>query len=260
VLTFHGGDVNAWPDRNADRLDDLRAAVRHASLVTAVSGELATRLEAITGVAALVLPLGSDHRALGRLKMPREEARRMLDLVDDRIVVLFVGNLLAAKGVRELVDALLMASDRFLGVFVGDGPLSGYGSIDPRGRRSVLYRGARPHVEIARYMSAADVLVLPSYSEGLPTVLVEAGSLGLPVIASPVGGIPALLGDDRGTILRDVSAKAIGEALANFEASPLAAHAVADRLREHVLARHDVDVNAHILLERYDSLGSIVRP
>ena len=112
------------------------------------------------------------------------------------------------------------SGEPFLGVFVGDGPERGYGADDPRGSGRLDYRGARPHEEIARYMSAADVLLLPSRSEGLPTVLVEAGSLGLPVIASGVGGIPALLGDDRGTILREVSAAAIGEALAEFRDTP----------------------------------------
>jgi teichuronic acid biosynthesis glycosyltransferase TuaC len=259
VLTFHGGDVNVWPDENPDRLDDLRAAVRHASLVTAVSGELVARLAALTGVMGLLLPVGSDHRSLARLGMERDEARRALDLVDDRIVVLFVGNLLAAKGVRELVDALLMAGDGFLGVLVGDGPLRGYGSGDSRSR-SVQYRGPVQHDEIARYMSAADVLVLPSHTEGLPSVLVEAGSVGLPVIASRVGGIPALLGDDRGTILREVSPEGIGEALAAFAAARPAARAAAARLREHVLAGHDVDVNARILADHYGRLGSSSPP
>ena len=43
--------------------------------------------------------------------------------------------------------------------------------------------------------AAADVLVLPTYSEGMPSVLVEAGWVGVPIVASAVGGIPELLGD-----------------------------------------------------------------
>jgi teichuronic acid biosynthesis glycosyltransferase TuaC len=107
---------------------------------------------------------------------------------------------------------------------------------------------------VARYMSAADVLVLPSYHEGLGTVLVEAGSLGLPVIASAVGGIPGLIGSDRGVLLDEVSSAAIGAALNEFEGGRSAANAAAERLRTFVLAKHDVDLNAERLVEIYQSL------
>ena len=133
ALTFHGSDLNTWPDRHPDRVSDLRTAIRAASLVVAVSSALATRVEEIADVSPLVLPLGSDHRALAASAIPREEARMRLGLTDDRIVVLFVGNLLEAKGMRELVDAILPLGDRFVGLFVGDGPLAGYGLDDPRG-------------------------------------------------------------------------------------------------------------------------------
>ena len=120
--------------------------------------------------------------------------------------------------------------DRFIGVFVGDGPEAGYRSQEPSSRGRLDYRGARPHSEIATFMSAADVLVLPSHREGLPTVLVEAGSIGLPVIATAVGGIPGLLGHDRGILIPDPSAESIQEALAAFAADRPAAAAAADRL------------------------------
>ena len=104
-----------------------------------------------------------------------------------------------------------------------------------------------------RFMSAADVLVLPSYGEGLPTVLVEAGSISLPVIASAVGGIPELLGEDRGALLPSVSAPSIATAITSFAADRPKAMVAAERLREHVRAGYDVSTNAQQLLAHYRS-------
>jgi teichuronic acid biosynthesis glycosyltransferase TuaC len=253
VLTFHGSDLDTWPDQHPDRVADLRTAAREARAIITVSAALAARAREVTGVDAIHLPLGSNHRSLAALALPREVARAQLGLVDDRIIVLFVGRLLAAKGVRELVDAILPRGDRFLGVLVGDGPERGYGRADGRSAGCLRYAGLRPHDAVARYMSAADVLVLPSHHEGLGTVLVEAGSLGLPVIASAVGGIPSLIGADRGVLLDEISSSAIGAALDEFELGRTAASAAAARLRAFVLAEHDVDTNAGRLLEIYRS-------
>jgi teichuronic acid biosynthesis glycosyltransferase TuaC len=256
ILTFHGSDMNTWPDEHPERLPDLRSAAREAGAIIAVSAALARRVEAVTGVAAVHLPIGCDHRALASRAMPRPEVRRLLGIPEDRIVVLFVGNLLVSKGVRELADAVLGLGDPLLGVFVGSGPEIGYG-VDATGAAGRLdYRGARPHEEIARYMSAADVLILPSYREGLPTVLVEAGSLRLPVIANGVGGIPELLGRDRGAILGEVSSEAIADALTVFVTHRVEADVAARRLHEHVVAAYDVDTNATRLLEIYRSVSA----
>jgi teichuronic acid biosynthesis glycosyltransferase TuaC len=251
VLTFHGGDLYSWPDAHPDRLDDLRTAAREARAVIAVSEALAARARDVTGVAALHLPLGSDHRALAASLIPRDQARDELGLPAGRRIALFLGNLLEAKGVHELVDAVLPRRERWLAVLVGDGPERGYGTADARASGAVEYRGPQPHSEVARYLCAADVLVLPSRSEGLPTVLVEAGSVGLPVIASAVGGIPDLLAEGRGALLGDVSSGAVGEALDAFALDPRPAEAAAARLRAHVLAHHDVDANAARLLTVY---------
>jgi teichuronic acid biosynthesis glycosyltransferase TuaC len=256
ILTFHGTDMNSWPDEHPERLAELRTAVGEASAVIAVSAALAERVKAVTGVEAIHLPIGSDHRALRASALPRTEARRVLGLPEDRVIVLFIGNLKPTKGVRELADAVLAIGHPFMGVFVGDGPEAGYGASDGLAGGGLVYVGSRPHADVARYLSAADVLVLPSYTEGLPTVIVEAGSLGLPVIASAVGGIPELLGDDRGTILPDVSSGSIVAALRSFLADRERAAAAAGRLRDHVVDRYDVDRNAARLVELYRAAES----
>lgn len=254
VLTFHGSDLNTWPDRHPDRVEDLRTAVREAAAVFTVSRALAGRLASLTGVEAVSLPIGSDHRAIDGAAVPRLEARRMLGLSPDAIVALFVGHLVPAKGVREFVAAVLALGDPFTGVLVGSGPEARFGMDDPAARRRISYVGARPHDEVIRYMAAADVIVLPSYGEGLPTVLVEAGSIGLPVIASAVGGVPELLGDGRGVILPAVSTEDVRSALAEFAARRERAAEAASRLRVHVHAEYDVDINAARLVGHYRAI------
>jgi teichuronic acid biosynthesis glycosyltransferase TuaC len=256
VLTFHGSDLNTWPDRHPDRLEDLRTAVRDAAAVFAVSGALADRLRALTGVEAVHLPIGSDHAAIAAAALPRLEARRALGLPADRLIALFVGRLVREKGVRELVSAILALGDPFVGVLVGAGPESGFGSDDPRASGRLVYAGVRSHDEVVKFMAASDVLVLPSYGEGLPTVLVEAGSVGLPVVASAVGGIPELLSEGRGTVLSEVAVGSIAAALSTLRADPAQGRDAAARLREHVLAAYDVDRNAVALIAHYRSVAS----
>ena len=105
-------------------------------------------------------------------------------------------------------------------------------------------------------MAAADVLVLPSYSEGLPTVLVEAGSIGVPVIASAVGGIPELLAGGRGAVLPNVSVGAVTGALTAFLATRASAQEAAYRLQAHVHEGYDVDRNAERLAARYREIAA----
>jgi len=256
VLTFHGSDMNSWPDEYPERVADLRSAVGRAGAVFAVSEALAKRVHDVTGVTPVHLPLGSDHRSLVAGAMPRADARALLGLSMDAVVVLFVGNLKPTKGVRELADAILSVGRPFVGVIVGSGSEQGYGLDDARAPGLLEYRGPQAHEDVIRYMSAADVLVLPSHTEGLPTVLVEAGSLGLPVIASAVGGIPELLGPDRGAILPEVSPESIAAALTHFADHRGEAETAAGRLRELVLRDYDVDTNAARLLEWYRSVAA----
>ena len=71
-----------------------------------------------------------------------------------------------------------------------------------------------------------------------------------------MGGIPELLDGERGTILPEVSSRAVVDALRAFRADPGSAAASAARLRQRVLEAYDVDRNAAVLIDIYRAAGA----
>ena len=140
---------------------------------------------------------------IGAHLKPEEFYYREDTCQSDALKLLFVGSLIPRKGLPILFDSLLQLRSRGTPVqltIVGSGPLEQplrtlagdlgiIGQIDFEGH--VSNRG-----ELFRLYQQSDILVLPSYSEGFPRVIVEAMSQGLPVIATKVGGIPHRLGDE----------------------------------------------------------------
>lgn len=251
VVTVHGYDATSWPAAHAGRLDEYRSTLRDAAAVIAVSGAIARRVADLAGVRAVTLALGVDHAALRALAVPRAQARRELGLPEDRSIVLFGARNVAHKGLAEFVEAALSLGEGFLAVVIGDGALAGFRADEGREHDRLRYHGAQDRSGVVRHMCAADMLVLPSYQEGLPTVLVEAGSLGLPVIATAVDGTPELLAGEAGTLIPPKDATAIATAVRALAADPTAAAARADVLRRRVEADYDVDRNAARLVELY---------
>lgn len=250
VVTVHGSDINTWPAAHPRQLPSVVAALREADALVAVSGALAARAEAVCGRRPEVLPIGVDTAALAPARPEeRAAARAALGLRDEDMAVAYVGRLTAPKGAGRLVDAMAMAPARARLVLAGDGPLLGHGAGD-----RVRYLGARGREGVAALLQAADVLVLASDGEGMPTVLVEAGAAGVPVIASAVGGIPELLADGRGTLLADTRPATIAAAIARLADEAKAAATAARALRDHVLEHYDAGTNAGRLLARYREL------
>ncbi len=112
--------------------------------------------------------------------------------------LLFVGNLSERKGVTDLLKALGRPGFEDLPlelVFAGDGDIAGYqAKANALGlEKNVRFTGWVGQAEVAELMAQADLLVLPSYDEGLPLVILEALGNGVAVVCTPVGEIPSVL-------------------------------------------------------------------
>jgi glycosyltransferase involved in cell wall biosynthesis len=201
VVKVHGTDVN----------DVLRRPlVRHiaslvlpeADAIVAVSRPLASELEHLGVPRERIHLVNNGVDASLFAATERARARHLLGLPQDERVLLFVGRLEERKGIFDLLDAFERVRRRIDSrlVLVGDGAATARVRAAARGGR-VRVVGARPHDEVARWMAASDLLVLPSWMEGTPNVVLEALASGRPVVATRVGGTPDVLSDDRAGIL-----------------------------------------------------------
>jgi glycosyltransferase involved in cell wall biosynthesis len=164
----------------------------------------------------------SRFAATPEMKQRAAELRRRLGIPEQAPVALFVGRFTCDKGIPELMQAFVRLDDQFpdlrlllVGCFEDGDPLP----FEVRRRlettERVILAGAvndtRP------YYAIADVLVLPSHREGLPTVILEAQAAGKPVIGASATGIVDLLVDgETGLVFPVGDVTALAEALAKL--------------------------------------------
>jgi phosphatidyl-myo-inositol dimannoside synthase len=194
-----------------------RVIVRSASVVSHVSGVLAERYPPAQGTPTLrysSIRLHESDFAATPLSTERANGKR----------ILFVGSLEAKyKGLGTLLEAVptIAAAHRDLQVtVVGDGRLRPvYEARCSELALPVKFVGAVPTPQaVQQHMDAATVLVLPSFTEGMPRVLIEALARGLPAIASRVGGTAELLPED--ALFDAGDADALSERVISLLASP----------------------------------------
>jgi len=134
--------------------------------------------------------------------------------------ITFVGRLDPVKGVSYLLEAIKKLDESGLKInllVVGEGcELANLKklTLDLGLSEKVFFAGARPHNEIALWMNACDVFVLPSFDEGWPTVFFEAMACGKPIVATNVGGSPEVIkSTDFGFLVPPGNSTALAEAI-----------------------------------------------
>ena len=126
---------------------------------------------------------------------------------------LFVGRYDKVKGIEELNEAISgLSGEKFEFHFVGPFPQE-----MRLANRQVTYHGyVKEMNRIKKLMDQMDVVVLPSFSEGMPNVVLEGISRGLAVIATDVGAVSQMVNGDNGILLQQTRADKIKEAMLAF--------------------------------------------
>lgn len=222
VLVAHGSDLNVYARSSALGRALARFALRRAARIVAVSSALREAIVEEFGAdrrKVEVVPMGVDGDLFvrrGDRDASRAAARRRLGLDPDAPALLFVGDLSEEKGAGELI-ACWRSLERDFPLelwLVGGGALprslaNGDGTA-PAAARGLRFAGRRPQEELVLWYEAADLFVLPSRAEGSPVSVMEALSLGVPVVATRVGGIPEIVAEGRtGRLVRAGDARAL---------------------------------------------------
>lgn len=203
-IKVHGSDINDFSTDKA-RAKQIVWACNSAKGIFSVSKALKEKLVSL-GVSAdkiHVIYNGVNKQVF----FPNESVKKSNSL-------LYIGNLKASKGVGELVAAFIQLKKTHKNLEL---IIAGNGDMMPEIKSSLAQENLSEHVkllgsvdhkDIALLIQQASILVLPSYAEGVPNVVLEAMSCGTPVVATNVGGIPEVVSEQSGLLVapKDINA------------------------------------------------------
>lgn len=198
-----------------------------------------------------------------RLQEVRMKIRRSLGLPPECHVVGIVARLVREKGLHELLEAVRMLTRDFPDIrLLVIGPrdetktdgLSPHAALEYGVADRVVFTGMR--LDLPELYSTMDVFALPSYREGFPRTLMEASSMGLPVVASDIRGCREAVEDGKTGILVPVrDAKRLAEGIGRILGDPAMATSMGEAGRRKALSEFDERSVFGTVYETYRSLG-----
>jgi len=217
ILTMQSGD--------SDRFLRLRTWFWHpwykqiytsADMITAISSWLAARARRYGYKKEIaIIPNGA---ALKRFSEPIDpEARITLrnswGAEDTDTVILTVSRLVHKNGVDILIDAMSDVGDNAVLIIAGDGKdRAKLASLAKKKGKRIRFAGEVDHDTLPQYYHASNIFARPSRTEGFGNVFIEAMAAGLPVVATPVGGIVDFIHDnENGLLAQSEDAKSVAK-------------------------------------------------
>ncbi|BDD10055.1 hypothetical protein FUAX_24870 [Fulvitalea axinellae] len=197
-VNFHGYEMfQKWPSFKVGlKLQLLKLPVlehiKHSDYLFSYGGKITTIIERLGGRGKIIdIPTGINQDWINTSDDLRNFGK-------DRVKFIFVGRAERRKGIQEIKEVLrTLPENQFEFHFVGPIPESQQVSGE-----HIFYHGPKyDQSEIKNILRTCDVLVCPSYSEGMPNVIMEGMSQGLAIIATDVGAVAAMVGLENGKLL-----------------------------------------------------------
>jgi glycosyltransferase involved in cell wall biosynthesis len=246
--TFIYTEHNRWPSYRIETRLANQATFALNDAVFAVSDDVRDSIPRRARERVDVLVHGVDVDAIRAQLVDRDAVRRELGVAADEVLAVTVANLRADKNYPGLLDTARAVVDagapvRF--VTCGQGPLRDEITVLHRtsglGDRFALL-GYRD--DATRLLAAADLFVLASHHEGLPVSVMEALTLGVPVLAPAVGGLPQVVDDgENGLLVPAGTSRALADAIVRAADPDVRAHLAAGAARtgDRFSAAHAVE-------------------
>ena len=242
VLNFHGAELLLIRKKKWVK-PLLKFAIGQAQAVFANSSFTAGKIKALRNVDVEWSPYGTTLESNGKVGEPAEPTQ-VPHPINGKFKILFVGRHIERKGIGNLIEAAkYLPRDKFEIRIVGVGDLTDklkaqaaevasaaetHGNHEPSFKPAeIIFTGKLSPEELANEYKTANVFTLPAIvdskgdTEGLGVVLIEAMELGLPVVASNVGGIPDVVVDgESGILVPEKDPQALADAFKRLEANP----------------------------------------
>ncbi|MBU2979205.1 glycosyltransferase [Alteromonas sp. C1M14] len=198
IIQCHGSDINVHI-ANPARRKQMLSAFRLAQCVVTKSQAMANLiLQYDPHIHAQAIYNGVDFNRFKVRPQPTHTTP---------LTLLFVGSIITTKGIFELIESISKLKREGLNIHLhiaGKGAemdklqmlVSDYVLGD-----HVVIHGSVAHQKIAELMASCHALILPSYREGVPNVMIESLACGMPALVTPVGGVPEILHDGKNGII-----------------------------------------------------------
>lgn len=190
-----------------------------------------------------------------------EEIKKSFFYSEKNKYLLFVGRMVADKGITELVDAfsILQKNKNWLKLILV-GPFEK--ELDPLPSNTLKQIESNPaifHINwtdyVEYYMALAHYFVFPSHREGFPNVLLQAGAMELPIICSSIpGNIDIVVNNETGITFEKQNSKDLMNAIFSAIKKPLESQKMANNLKKFIYANYDQEVIWRELLNKYNEL------
>ncbi|HWR57858.1 MAG TPA: glycosyltransferase [Thermodesulfovibrionales bacterium] len=253
-------NLSRWKVRLWQLMDIITSAflVDHFHAVSESVKEGAVRRLRLAPEKITVVRRGRNEEKIGQPSPERKiEARRVLGLGREDIVLLNVGRCHYQKGQQYLLEAVSMLAPRWDRLRLLIAGRAGNASQELEAFTKSLGLNGRVSFlghqrEVTTLLTAADIFVFPSLYEGLPGAVIEAMALGLPIIASDIGPVRELAEEGKNALLVPLrSSGALSEAIERLMLEPRMRENFGKRSREIFLERFRLAASADDMVKLY---------